>query len=124
MATIRYFVDNIEESIAFYTQRLGFSLEKQFGPFAIVSKADLTLWLSDSRTSAARPMLDGSVPEPGGWNRMVIEVDDLASLVETLKGEGTIFRNDILSGVGGLQILVEDPSGNPIELNQPSEDRS
>ncbi|MCH7844060.1 MAG: VOC family protein [Chloroflexi bacterium] len=123
MATIRYFVDNIEESIAFYTQRLGFSLEKQFGPFAIVSKADLTLWLSDSRTSAARPMLDGSVPEPGGWNRMVIEVDDLASLVETLKGEGTIFRNDILSGVGGLQILVEDPSGNPIELNQPSEDR-
>ena len=123
MATIRYFVDNIEESIAFYTQRLGFSLEKQFGPFAIVSKADLTLWLSDSRTSAARPMLDGSVPEPGGWNRMVIEVDDLASLVETLKGEGTIFRNDILSGVGGLQILAEDPSGNPIELNQPSEDR-
>lgn len=68
-------------------------------------------------------MLDGSVPEPGGWNRMVIEVDDLASLVETLKGEGTIFRNDILSGVGGLQILVEDPSGNSIELNQPSEDR-
>ena len=84
MATIRYFVDNIGESIAFYTQRLGFSLEKQFGPFAIVSKADLTLWLSDSRTSAARPMLDGSVPEPGGWNRMVIEVDDLESLVETL----------------------------------------
>lgn len=123
MATIRYFVDNIGESIAFYTQRLGFSLEKQFGPFAIVSKADLTLWLSDSRTSAARPMLDGSVPEPGGWNRMVIEVDDLASLVETLKGEGTIFRNEILSGVGGLQILAEDPSGNPIELNQPSEDR-
>ena len=123
MATVRYFVNDIEESIAFYTQKLGFALEKQFGPFAIVSKADLTLWLSDSRTSAARPMLDGSVPEPGGWNRLVIEVDDLASVVESLKGEGTVFRNEILSGVGGLQILAEDPSGNPIELNQPSENR-
>ena len=100
MATVRYFVNDIEESIAFYTQRLGFALEKQFGPFAIVSKADLTLWLSDSRTSAARPMLDGSVPEPGGWNRLVIEVDDLASVVERLKGDGTVFRNEILSGVG------------------------
>ena len=123
MATVRYFVNDIEESIAFYTQKLGFALEKQFGPFAIVSKADLTLWLSDSRTSAARPMLDGSVPEPGGWNRLVIEVDDLASVVENLKGDGTVFRNEILSGVGGLQILAEDPSGNPIELNQPSENR-
>ncbi|MCH7736792.1 MAG: VOC family protein [Chloroflexi bacterium] len=123
MATIRYFVNDIEESIAFYTQKLGFSLEKQFGPFAIVAKDGLTLWLSDSRTSAARPMLDGSVPEPGGWNRMVIEVEDIASLVETLKAEGTHFRNEIISGVGGLQILAEDPSGNPIELNQPAEDR-
>ena len=68
-------------------------------------------------------MLDGSVAEPGGWNRMVIEVDDLASVVERLKGEGTVFRNEILSGVGGLQVLAEDPSGNPIELNQPSENR-
>ena len=123
MASVRYFVNDIEEAIAFYTKRLGFALEKQFGPFAIVSKADLTLWLSDSRTSAARPMLDGSVPEPGGWNRLVIEVDDLASVVERLKGDGTVFRNEILSGVGGLQILAEDPSGNPIELNQPSENR-
>ena len=121
MANIRYFVKDIEESIAFYTQKLGFSLEENFGPFAVVSKEDLRLWLSDPRTSAARPMTDGRIPEPGGWNRLVVQVDDLASLVETLKGEGTIFRNEIISGVGGLQILAEDPSGNPIELNQPPE---
>jgi predicted enzyme related to lactoylglutathione lyase len=68
-------------------------------------------------------MPDGRVPEPGGWNRLVIEVDDLASLVEELKATGTTFRNEIISGVGGLQVLVEDPSGNPIELNQPAENR-
>ena len=121
MANIRYFVNDIEAAIAFYTGRLGFSLESNFGPFAVVFKDDLRLWLSDPRTSAARPMADGRVPEPGGWNRLVIQVNDLESLVETLKGEGTIFRNEILSGVGGLQILAEDPSGNPIELNQPPE---
>ena len=120
MANIRYFVKDIEESIAFYTQKLGFSLEENFGPFAVVSKEDLRLWLSDPRTSAARPMTDGRIPEPGGWNRLVVQVDDLASLVETLKGEGTIFRNEIISGVGGLQLLAEGPSGNPIELNQPA----
>jgi len=120
MAIVRYFVSDIEEAIAFYTKRLGFSLEENFGPFAIVSKEDLRLWLSDPRTSAALPMSDGRIPEPGGWNRLVVQVDDLASLVETLRGEGIIFRNEIISGVGGLQILVEDPSGNPIELNQPA----
>ncbi len=120
MAIVRYFVSNVEEAIAFYTQRLGFSLEENFGPFAIVSKEDLRLWLSDPRTSAALPMPDGRIPEPGGWNRLVVQVDDLASLVETLRGEGGVFRNEIISGVGGLQILVEDPSGNPIELNQPA----
>ena len=124
MANIRYFVNDIKESIAFYTQKLGFSLEENFGPFAVVSKEDLRLWLSDPRTSAARPMTDGRIPEPGGWNRLVVQVDDLASLVETLKGEGTIFRNEIIRGVGGLQILAEDPSGNPIELNQPTKSLS
>ena len=79
MANIRYFVNDIGESIAFYTQKLGFSLENNFGPFAIVYKNDLRLWLSDPRTSAARPMTDGRVPEPGGWNRLVIQVDDLAA---------------------------------------------
>ncbi len=123
MASIRYFVSDVEEAVAFYTQQLGFSLEKNFGPFAIVAKADLQLWLSDPRTLAARPMLDGRIPEPGGWNRMVVEVDDLASLVETLRGAGTHFRNEIISGVGGEQILAEDPSGNPIELFQAGENR-
>ena len=119
MANIRYFVSDIEEAIAFYTQKLGFSLEQNFGPFAVVTKEDLRLWLSDPRTSAARPMTDGSIPEPGGWNRLVVQVDDLESVVEKLKAEGTIFRNEIIKGVGGLQILAEDPAGNPIELNQP-----
>ena len=119
MVNVRYFVNDIEEAIAFYTERLGFTLIQNFGPFAIVSKEDLRLWLSDPRISAAQPMTDGSIPESGGWNRFVIQVDDLPSSVEKLKAEGTIFRNEILSGVGGLQILAEDPSGNPIELNQP-----
>ncbi len=123
MANIRYFVNDVEESIAFYTQKLGFSLVKQFGAFAMISKDDPTPWFSDPRTSAAQPMPDGRTPEPGGWNRLVIEVDDLASLIETLKAVGTSFRNDIISGVGGLQILMDNPSGNPIELNQPSENR-
>ena len=123
MANIRYFVNDVEESIAFYTQKLGFSLVKQFGAFAMISKDDPTLWLSDPRTTATQPMPDGRTPEPGGWNRLVIEVDDLASLIETLKAVGTSFRNDIISGVGGLQILMDNPSGNPIELNQPSENR-
>ena len=122
MATIRYFVSDVEEAVAFYTQQLGFSLDQQFGPIAMVSRADLQLWLSGPRTSAARPMPDGRIPEPGGWNRLVIQVDDLTSLVETLKGGGTHFRNEIISGPGGKQILAEDPAGNPIELFQPAKE--
>jgi len=121
MAIVRYMVNDTSEAVDFYTKKLGFSLVQNFGHFAMVSKDDLTLWLADPRTSAAQPMTDGRIPEPGGWNRFVIQVDDLASLVEKLKAEGTVFRNEILSGVGGLQILVEDPSGNPIELNQPAD---
>ena len=120
MANIRYFVNDIDEAIAFYTQHLGFSLEENFGPFAVVLREDLRLWLSDPRTSAARPMPDGRIPEPGGWNRLVIQVDDLESLVETLRGERSRFRNEIISGPGGKQILAEDPAGNPIELFQPA----
>lgn len=123
MAIMRYLVKDTEEAIAFYTQRLGFSLVSNFGPFAIVSKDDLTLWLAGPRTSAALPMPGGRTPEPGGWNRLVIEVDHLASLVAGSKKEGTPFRNEIISRVGGLQVLIEDPSGNPIELNQPAENR-
>ncbi len=120
MAAIRYFVSDVDEAVAFYTQQLGFSLDQNFGPIAMVSRADLQLWLAGPKTSAARPMPDGRIPGPGGWNRLVIQVDDLASLVEKLRGEGTHFRNDIISGPGGKQILAEDPAGNPIELFQPA----
>ncbi len=120
MATIRYFVNDVDEAVAFYTQRLGFSLDQNFGAIAMVSRADLQLLLAGPKTSAARPMPDGRVPEPGGWNRLVIQVDDLLSMVETLRAEGTHFRNEIISGPGGQQILAEDPAGNPIELFQPA----
>ncbi len=120
MATIRYMVSDVEEAVAFYTQRLGFSLDQNFGPIAMVSRGDLQLLLAGPKTSAARPMPDGRIPEPGGWNRLVIQVDDLASTVETLRGKGVHFRNEIISGPGGKQILAEDPAGNPIELFQPA----
>lgn len=89
------------------------------GPaFAIVTKGDLELWLSGPQTSAARPMPDGRQPEPGGWNRLVVEVENLPALVSRMKQAGVRFRNEIISGPGGQQILAEDPSGNPIELFQ------
>jgi len=121
MATIRYLVNDPESSIEFYTKQLGFELTQQMGPvFAIVSKGDLNIWLSGPQTSAARPMPDGRKPEAGGWNRFVIEVDDIEALVTSLKSMGVRFRNDIISGPGGKQILAEDPSGNPIELFEPA----
>jgi len=119
MATIRYLVKDVEISIEFYTKHLGFHLIEKMGPaFAILEKDDLSLWLSSPQTSAARPMPDGSTPQPGGWNRFVIEVADIESLVSTMKAEGISFRNEIISGPGGKQILAEDPSGNPIEIFQ------
>ena len=121
MASIRYMVHDVDASINFYTQRLGFTLTQRMGPaFATVAKGDLTLWLSGPQTSAARPMPDGRKPEPGGWNRLVIEVSDITALVNTLKAAGVCSRNEIISGPGGKQILIEDPSGNPIELFQPA----
>lgn len=119
MATVRYIVSDVEKSVAFYTQHLGFKLDKDFGPaIAIVERGDLKLWLAGPQASASRPMPDGRQPEPGGWNRFVIEVDDLAALVAKLKTAGATFRNEIVSGPGGQQILLEDPSGNVIELFQ------
>ena len=120
MATVRYFSQQHRRGYSLLHRTPGIPMEQNFGPFAIVSRDDLQIWLSDPRTFAARPMTDGSVPSPGGWNRLVIQVDGLASLVERLKGQGIHFRNEIISGVGGKQILAEDPSGNPIELQQPS----
>lgn len=121
MATLRYLVHDVGTSIEFYTKHLGFELVEQMGPaFAIVSKGDLNLWLSGPQTSAARPMPDGRKPEPGGWNRFVIEVHDIETLVTTMKHAGISFRNDIITGPGGKQILAEDPSGNPIEIFEPA----
>jgi catechol 2,3-dioxygenase-like lactoylglutathione lyase family enzyme len=121
MATIRYLVKDVESSIQFYTKYLGFDLVEQMGPaFAIIEKDDLQLWLSGPQTSAARPMPDGRKPEPGGWNRLVVEVEDIKALVSNLKNAGLSFRNEIISGPGGKQVLIEDPSGNPIEIFQPA----
>jgi catechol 2,3-dioxygenase-like lactoylglutathione lyase family enzyme len=121
MAQIRYLVRNVDEAVGFYRDRLGFRLEQQFGPaMAILQRDDLTLWLAGPGASASRPMPDGRRPEPGGWNRFVLKVDDLAGLVAELRGHGVPFRNDIVKGPGGQQILCEDPSGNAVELFQPA----
>jgi len=121
MAAIRYLVSDVDRAIAFYTQRLGFQLERHMAPaFASVSKGDLTLWLSGPQSSGARPMPDGRRPEPGGWNRLVLQVENLPSLVATMKQAGIRFRNEIVTGPGGKQILLEDPDGNPIELFEPA----
>ncbi len=117
MATVRYLVGDVERSIAFYTQHPGFKIEFHMSSaFARVSRDDLTLWLAGPQSSAARPMPDGRRPEPGGWNRFVIEVKDLASRVAEMQQEGMRFRNQIVVGPGGKQILLEDPDGNPVEL--------
>jgi catechol 2,3-dioxygenase-like lactoylglutathione lyase family enzyme len=121
MATIRYLVKEVNASIAFYTEHLGFELVDQMGPaFAIVARDDLNLWLSGPQTSAARPMPDGRKPEAGGWNRLVIEVENIEALAASMKSAGVSFRNEIISGPGGKQILAEDPSGNPIEIFEPA----
>jgi catechol 2,3-dioxygenase-like lactoylglutathione lyase family enzyme len=117
MAVFRYLVGDVDAAIGFYTGSLGFTLEQQIGPaFAIVSRDDLSLWLSGPQSSAARPMPDGRRPEPGGWNRLVVEVDDLESKVAELQEAGLRFRNEIVSGPGGKQIVLEDGDGNPVEL--------
>jgi catechol 2,3-dioxygenase-like lactoylglutathione lyase family enzyme len=120
MATMRYLVADVDESIAFYG-RLGFTLAEQYGPaMAIVRRDDLVLWLAGPNASAARPMPDGRKPEPGGWNRFVVTVQDLPARVDELRAAGISFRNDIVTGPGGQQILCEDPSGNVVELFEPA----
>ena len=119
---VRYIVTDVTAAIGFYTKHLGFNIDRQPAPgFAILSRGDLRLLLSASGGpgGAAQPMLDGRKPEPGGWNRIQLEVYDLASEVETLRKAGARFRNDIVTGFGGKQILLEDPAGNPIELFEP-----
>ena len=120
MAIIRYLVRDVDAALAFYVDKLGFALIEHWGPpFAMVERGDLTLWLSGPRSSASRALADGSLPAPGGWNRLVIETDDLAALTSELRTAGVRFRSEIIAGPGGKQILVEDPSGNPIELFEP-----
>jgi catechol 2,3-dioxygenase-like lactoylglutathione lyase family enzyme len=117
VAVVRYIVPDVDEAATFYTGQLGFELTRQFGPaFAMVTRNDVTLWLSGPQSSAARPMPDGRKPEPGGWNRLVIEVDDLAGTVAALRRNGVAFRNDVVEGPGGGQIVLDDPAGNPVEL--------
>jgi len=117
MAAVRYIVGDVEACVGFYTGPLGFHLRTQMGTaFAIVEREDLVLWLSGPQSSAARPMPNGDLPEPGGWNRLVLEVDDVHAEVARLQAEGVSFRNDPISGPGGTQVVLEDPSGNPIEL--------
>jgi catechol 2,3-dioxygenase-like lactoylglutathione lyase family enzyme len=119
---VRYIVRDVDAAIAFYTKQLGFKLEMHPAPpFAMLSRGDLRLVLSAPNPSAGggQPMPDGTQQTPGGWNRFAIEVTDLAGLVRELKAAGARFRNDIVSGVGGKQIILEDPSGNPIELFEP-----
>ncbi len=121
MAAFRYLVDDVEKSILFYTGSLGFKLDQQYGPaMAILSKNDLKLWLAGPVSSAAQPMPDGRTPESGGWNRLVLQVENINDLVDNLKAKEVRFRNEITKGPGGSQILCEDPSGNPIELFQPA----
>ncbi len=114
-------VDDVDAAIAFYTTHLGFSLLSRQAPaFADVTRGDLRLLLSGRSSSAGRPMPDGRQPVAGGWNRIQLLVDDIAAEVDRLRGAGVRFRNDIVRGPGGAQILIEDPSGNPIELFQPA----
>ena len=120
MAKVRYFVDDVDVAVSFYIQHLGFELNSNSGPFAMITRGDLALMISGPKTSAARPMPDGTVPVPGGWNRFVFEVDDIEAVVASMREAGINFRNDIISGVGGKQIVAEDPSGNPIEVFQPA----
>ncbi len=120
MAQFRYIVDDVDAAIAFYADKLGFVLEEQYGPaMAILNRDDLQLWVAGPPASASKAMPNGTKPTPGGWGRIVIIVDDLAALVASLKSDNVTFRNEIVKGPGGQQILCDDPSGNPVELFEP-----
>ena len=121
MVSVRYMVTDVQASIEFYTRHLGFRVRTDFAPaFADVTRGALRLLLSGPSSSAGRPMPDGATPGPGGWNRIHLIVDDLDAEVARLRNAGVDFRNDIVTGPGGSQILLQDPSGNVIELFQPA----
>ncbi len=121
LVNVRYMVDDVENAVAFYTTHLSFTLRSSAAPaFADVVRGNLRLLLSGPASSAGRAMPDGRTPQPGGWNRIHFIVEDIAAEVQRLRSAGLTFRNDIISGPGGRQILLEDPSGNPIEIFQPA----
>jgi catechol 2,3-dioxygenase-like lactoylglutathione lyase family enzyme len=118
---VRYMVNDVEEAVDFYTTHFGFTVLTNFAPaFADVARGSLRLLLSGPTSSAGRPMSDGRQPAPGGWNRIHLLVDDIAAETDRLRAVGLEFRNDIVTGPGGSQVLVDDPSGNAIELFQPA----
>jgi catechol 2,3-dioxygenase-like lactoylglutathione lyase family enzyme len=120
LVNVRYLVDDVEASIAFYTTHFGFTVLSSAAPaFADVVRGNLRLLLSGPASSAARPMPDGRQPAAGGWNRIHLIVDDIDAEVERLRTAGVTFRNEVIKGPGGQQIVLDDPSGNPIELFQP-----
>lgn len=121
MVSVRYMVDDVQAAIDFYTSHLGFTVRTSAAPaFADVTRGNLRLLLAGPRSSAGRPMPDGRRPGPGGWNRIHFIVPDIAAEVARLRAEGVQFRNDILTGPGGKQILIEDPAGNVVELFEPA----
>jgi catechol 2,3-dioxygenase-like lactoylglutathione lyase family enzyme len=118
--SVRYMVDDVDEAIAFYTKLLGFDILTSAAPaFADVKRGNLRLLLSGPKSSAGRPMPDGAQPGPGGWNRIHFIVDDIDAEIGRLRDGGARFRNEIVEGPGGKQILVQDPSGNVIEIFEP-----
>ena len=118
---VRYMVDDVENAVAFYTAHFGFEVRSNRDPaFADVTRGHLRLLLSGPASSAGRPMPDGRRPGPGGWNRIHLIVEDLTGEVDRLRAAGLTFRNDIVTGPGGQQILLDDPAGNPLELFQPA----
>jgi len=121
LVNVRYLVDDVEAAVEFYTANLGFELNSTFYPaFADVVRGQLRLLLSGPGSSAGRPMPDGSMPGPGGWNRIHLIVEDIEAETERLRHAGVRFRNDIIDGPGGRQVLIEDPAGNVVELFQPA----
>jgi len=121
MVSVRYMVDDVQAAVDFYTSHLGFAVRTNFAPaFADVTSGNLRLLLAGPASSAGRPMPDGRKPGPGGWNRIHLIVPDIATEVARLRGEGVSFRNEVVSGPGGKQILLEDPAGNVVELFEPA----
>ena len=121
MPAFRLIVDDVDAALAFYQDCLGFTVKQRMGPvFAQIERDGLEVWVSGPGTSARKPMPDGREPIPGGWNRLVVQVDDIAASVANLRSAGVTFRNEPFSGPGGTQVVIDDPSGNPVEIFQPA----